>query len=92
MFDEKTEVADNRAESADDMTAAEMAPIPMMDKNHGVTNCRVRGRMKVCCPRSAGDGDPYRVLFQSIQQKDEVTLFTTNLPLTDQLISRFRQY
>lgn len=69
MFEEKTEVADRRAESADDMTAAEMAPIPTMDKNQGVTYCRVRGRMKVFCPRAAGDGAPYSVWFQSAQHK-----------------------
>jgi len=31
MFEEKTEVADNRPESVDDMTAAATAPIPMME-------------------------------------------------------------
>lgn len=69
MFEEKTEVAESRAESADDMTAAGMAPIPMMDIYHGVTYCSVIGRTKVFCPRAAGDGDPYSVWFQSVQWK-----------------------
>lgn len=69
MFEEKTELADSRAESVDDMTAAEMAPIPMTDMYHGVTYCRVIGRTKVFWPRAAGDGDPYSVWFQSVQWK-----------------------
>lgn len=79
MFEEKTEVADRSAESADDMTAAEMAPMPTMDKNQGVTYCRVRGRTKVFCPRAAGDGDPYSVRFQSVQHKHQVTPQYTGL-------------
>lgn len=31
MLDVKIEAADNRAESVDDITAAAMAPIPMME-------------------------------------------------------------
>lgn len=31
MFEEKTDVADSRPESADDITAAVIAPIPTME-------------------------------------------------------------
>lgn len=72
-------MADSRAESADDMTAAEMAPIPMMDMYHGVTYCRVMGRTNVYSPRTAGDGDPYRVWFQSVQWEWR-TVFTLKPP------------
>lgn len=80
MFEEKTELADSRAESVDDMTAAEMAPMPTMDKYHGVTYCRVMGRMKVFCPRSAGDGDPYNVWFQSVQWKRGISIYNKPPP------------
>ncbi|TNN37750.1 hypothetical protein EYF80_052078 [Liparis tanakae] len=67
VLEEKTEVADRRAESVDDMTAAATAPIPMMETKGGVRYCRVRGRMRLGSPRRNGDGEPYCVRFQSGQ-------------------------
>lgn len=54
----KTEEADSREESAEDITAAAMPPIPKMEMHTGVRCCKVMGRTRAASPRSNGDGEP----------------------------------
>lgn len=54
----KTEAAGHKAESAEDITAAAMAPIPKIETYNGVRCCKVMGRMRAVCPCSNGDGEP----------------------------------
>lgn len=54
----KTEAAESKAESADDITAAATHPIPMMEMKEGVRCCSAMGRTKAASPRSYGDGEP----------------------------------
>lgn len=65
MFLVKTEDAESRDESADDITAAAMHPIPTMETKGGVRCCRAMGSTSPASPRSYGDGEPYEVRFQS---------------------------
>ena len=58
MLEVKTEAAESKAESADDITAAATHPVPMMEMKDGVRCCRVRGRTRADSPRSYGDGEP----------------------------------
>lgn len=54
----KTEAAESKAESADDMTAAATHPIPTMEIKEGVRCCSAMGSTKAASPRSYGDGEP----------------------------------
>lgn len=54
----KTVDADNRMESADDITAAATHPMPMMAIKLGVRFCRTMGSTMAASPRSYGDGEP----------------------------------
>lgn len=54
----KTEAAESKAESADDITAAATHPIPIMETTVGVRCCRTNGRTRAASPRSYGDGEP----------------------------------
>lgn len=54
----KTEAAESKLESADDITAAATDPIPMMEITEGVRCCRTMGKAKADCPRPCGDGEP----------------------------------
>lgn len=58
MLTLKTDEAESKAESADDMTAAATHPVPVMEMKAGVRCCRVMGRTKDASPRSNGDGEP----------------------------------
>lgn len=58
MLTLKTDEADSKAESADDMTAAATHPVPMMEMKVGVRCCRAMGRTKAASPRSNGEGEP----------------------------------
>lgn len=54
----KTEDADSKKESAEDITAAATHPIPIMEMKPGVRCCNTMGRNRAASPRSYGDGDP----------------------------------
>lgn len=58
MLAVKTDAAESKAESADDITAAATHPVPIMETMVGVRCCRVMGRTKAASPRSNGDGEP----------------------------------
>lgn len=58
MLELKTEAAESKAESADDITAAATHPIPIMEMTDGVRCCRAMGRTRAASPRSNGDGEP----------------------------------
>lgn len=58
MLTLKTDEAESRAESAEDMTAAATHPVPMMEMKVGVRCCRAMGRTKAASPRSNGEGEP----------------------------------
>ena len=52
------EAMESKAESADDITAAAMAAVPVMEMKDGVRWCRTIGRTILPSPRSSGDGEP----------------------------------
>lgn len=58
MLEVKTEAEESIPESADDMTAAAIQPVPIMAMKDGVRCCRAMGRICAASPRSNGDGDP----------------------------------
>ena len=45
MLEVKTEAAEIKAESADDITAAATHPVPIMEMKDGVRCCNVMGRI-----------------------------------------------
>jgi len=65
MLQVKMEAMEIRAESAEDMTAAEMAAVPMIETKAGVRWFRAIGRIIAPFPLSNGDGEPKEVRFQS---------------------------
>lgn len=58
MLEVKIEAIESKAESADDITAAAMAPVPMIEMKIGVRWCRTIGRIIAPSPRSNGEGEP----------------------------------
>ncbi len=52
MFVVKTEAAESKIESADDITAAATQPVQMMEMKDGVRCCREMGRTIAASPRS----------------------------------------
>lgn len=58
MLEVKMEENESKAESADDITAAAMAPVPMIEIAIGGRCWSVIGRIIGASPRSSGDGDP----------------------------------
>lgn len=58
MLKLKTEAAESKEESVDDITAAATHPIPIMEIIDGVRCCRAMGRARAASPRSYGDGEP----------------------------------
>ena len=58
MLQVKMVTIEIKAESADDIAAAAMAPVPMIEMKVGVRCCRAIGRTMAPSPRSNGDGEP----------------------------------
>lgn len=80
----KTEAAESKEESADDITAAAVHPIPTMEMKGGVRCCRTMGRARAASPRSYGEGEPQVVWFQSEvregrEEQKTICVFSTHL-------------
>ncbi len=65
MFFVKTVPVERTHESADDMTAAETAPIPIILIGRGHRYWSTRGRMKLRLESGMGISPSYNVWFQS---------------------------
>lgn len=58
MLELKTEAAESKTESIDDIAAAATHPVPTMEMKGGVRCCRAMGRANAASPCSYGEGDP----------------------------------
>jgi hypothetical protein len=90
MLRANMELALRTLESAEDMTAAEMAPRPKNATTPGVMYCKTIGRMSFCRSGGIGKVPLYSVRFQS-RNKAKTQLFQrktlfNNLKITYRLI------
>ncbi len=71
MFLLKTEAAESKMESADDITAEATYVVSIKETKVGVRCCREMDRIRAASPHLYGDGELYVVWFQSEEQTQQ---------------------